>query len=84
MQVRGGGVKRGDMTTLPGEANNQMAADEILLALEKPVNRWITLRLQARSPDQADFGLDWQITTRIFKQTYDACAGQPIPLASLL
>ena len=36
MQVKGGGVKRGDVATLLGDVNNQKAAGGILLTLEKP------------------------------------------------
>ena len=36
VQVKGGGVKRGDVATLPGDVNNQKAAGGILLTLEKP------------------------------------------------
>ena len=34
-QVKGDGVKRGDVATLPGDVNNQTAGG-ILLTLEKP------------------------------------------------
>jgi len=36
VQVKGGGVKRGDVATLLGDVNNQKAAGGILLTLEKP------------------------------------------------
>jgi len=36
VQVKGGGVKRGDVATLLGDVNNQKAAGGILLILEKP------------------------------------------------
>jgi site-specific DNA-methyltransferase (adenine-specific) len=36
VQVKGGGVKRGDVATLLGDVNNQKAAAGILLTLEKP------------------------------------------------
>jgi DNA modification methylase len=38
VQVKGGGVKRGDVATLLGDVNNQKAAGGILLTLEKPTN----------------------------------------------
>jgi hypothetical protein len=34
VQVKGGGVKRGDVTTLLGDVNNQKAAGGILLTLD--------------------------------------------------
>jgi site-specific DNA-methyltransferase (adenine-specific) len=36
VQVKGGGVNRGDVATLLGDVNNQKAAGGILLTLEKP------------------------------------------------
>ena len=36
VQVKGGGVKRGDVATLLGDVNNQKAAGGVLLTLEKP------------------------------------------------
>src|ERR1035437_2589124 len=36
VQVKGGGVKRGDVATWLGDVNNQKAAGGILLTLEKP------------------------------------------------
>jgi site-specific DNA-methyltransferase (adenine-specific) len=36
VQVKGGGVKRGDVATLLGDVNNQKSAGGILLTLEKP------------------------------------------------
>jgi len=36
VQIKGGGVKRGDVGTLPRDVNNQKAAGGILLTLEKP------------------------------------------------
>jgi DNA modification methylase len=36
VQVKGGGVKRGDVATLLGDLNNQKAAGGLLLTLEKP------------------------------------------------
>ena len=36
VQVKGGGVKRGDVATLLGDVNNQKAAGGILVTLEKP------------------------------------------------
>lgn len=36
VQVKGGGVKRGDVATLLGDANNQKAAGGILITLDKP------------------------------------------------
>jgi adenine specific DNA methylase Mod len=36
VQVKGGGVKRGDIATLLGDVNNQKAAGGILVTLEKP------------------------------------------------
>ena len=36
VQVKGGGVNRGDVARLVGDANNQKAAGGILLTLEKP------------------------------------------------
>lgn len=36
MQVKGGGVKRNDISTLLGDVNNQKAAGGILVTLEKP------------------------------------------------
>ncbi|MCX6036179.1 MAG: DNA methyltransferase [Chloroflexi bacterium] len=36
VQVKGGGVKRGDIVTLLGDVNNQKAAAGVLITLEKP------------------------------------------------
>ena len=36
VQVKGGGVKRGDIATLLGDVNNQKAAGGVLITLEKP------------------------------------------------
>ena len=42
LQVKGGGVKRGEVATLLGDVNNQKAAGGILLTLEQPIT---TMRL---------------------------------------
>ena len=36
VQVKGGGVKRGDIATLLGDVNNQKAAGGVLITLENP------------------------------------------------
>ena len=36
VQVKGGGGKRRDVATLPGDVNNQKAAGRIFFTLEKP------------------------------------------------
>ena len=42
VQVKGGGVNRGDVATLLGDVNNQKAAGGILITLEKPTKQMRT------------------------------------------
>lgn len=39
VQVKGGGVNRGDVATLLGDVNNQKAAAGVLITLEKPTKQ---------------------------------------------
>ncbi len=50
VQVKGGGVNRGDVATLLGDVNNQKAAGGVLITLEKP-----TKQMRAEAADAGRF-----------------------------
>jgi site-specific DNA-methyltransferase (adenine-specific) len=47
VQVKGGGVNRGDVSTLLGDVNNQKTAGGVLITLEKPTEQMRTEAVDA-------------------------------------